>query len=89
MKRGDYVTCKVQPLGPVGLVYRVAKNGSWADVKWRGRIAGKDEEWTKRMQRSSLVILDDPSGASDELSKNVNALDRYAGQVLDEKEGGE
>jgi hypothetical protein len=52
-KRGDWVR---QPgwTGD-GLVRRVARDGSWADVRWR---LPHGEEWTKRMPISSLEKTD-------------------------------
>lgn len=46
VKRFDWVTCPDSPI--VGLVKRVARDGSWADVDWRTH--------TKRMQTRVLVV---------------------------------
>ena len=51
LKKGDWVLekgCK-----PVGYVKRVAKDGSWADVKW----TTGDEEVTRRMNCDELLIV--------------------------------
>ena len=47
VKRGDWV--KTRSSSMVGFVKRVARDGSWADVKWQG--------WSKRMPTSSLEIM--------------------------------
>ena len=39
--------------GP-GLVVRVARDGSWVDVKWRAPGLG---EWSKRMRRPRALIV--------------------------------
>ena len=55
LRRGDRVHCKTGPLHDVdgdkvpGIVLRVAKDGSWADVDWLW--------WHKRMPQPSLVRL--------------------------------
>lgn len=46
LKRGDVVVCKKTPYYP-GLVKRVARDGSWADVDWGTH--------SKRMPTQSLV----------------------------------
>ena len=50
VKRADWVTTQD---GGNGFVTRVARNGSWADVKWRDHELG---EWTKRMRTSALIV---------------------------------
>lgn len=50
MKAGDWVVCKESPEMD-GQVIRVARDGSWADVKW---AAG----WSKRMPAESLKVTD-------------------------------
>jgi len=50
-KRGDWVRTKES--GAIGIVRRVARDGSWADVRWRSR----GEEWSKRMPTLSLIVL--------------------------------
>ncbi len=47
LKLSDWVRCRVG--GPVGLVSRMAKDGSWADVSWPDR--------SKRMRTDVLVPL--------------------------------
>ena len=47
IKRADWVTLPDFP-GIVGVVQRIAKDGSWADVKWP---AG-----TKRMPMEKLIV---------------------------------
>ena len=42
------MTCLPPFDNQVGLVLRVAKDGSWADVDWGG--------WAKRMLQTSLVV---------------------------------
>ena len=51
IKRADWVSCIRDP-GAVGFVQRVARDGSWADVKWR---VGQ-EEYTKRMPTANLQV---------------------------------
>lgn len=51
VKRSDWVRTKDSRL--VGLVIRAARDGTWADVRWR---AG-NEEWSKRMPTWSLIPL--------------------------------
>ena len=46
VKRADWVTT---PYGGHGIVRRVSKNGSWADVDWGTH--------TKRMPVRSLIVL--------------------------------
>jgi len=46
IKLADWVTTEV---GGRGIVKRIAKDGSWADVDWG--------QWRKRMPTSSLIIL--------------------------------
>lgn len=48
IKVSDWVTTKTSR--GKGIVKRVAKDGSWADVKW-------SEGWTKRMKTEYLTIL--------------------------------
>lgn len=50
-KRYDWVTFK--GFRGVGFVKRVAKNGSWLDVKWKSGLA----TWTKRMKPDNLIIV--------------------------------
>jgi len=52
VKRADWVSCKSDAEGAIGLVRRVARDGSWADVRWH--CCG--EEYTKRMPTSALVV---------------------------------
>lgn len=54
IKRGDYVVCKNSPNGPAGLVRRVAKDGTWMDVWFRGRYGGSFDSWSKRMKTKEL-----------------------------------
>lgn len=46
IKRYDWVTTKT---GGRGIVKRVAKDGTWADVDWGA--------WSKRMPTSLLIVL--------------------------------
>jgi len=48
IKKYDWVTCINSSSKRVGIVKRVAKDKSWADVEWGG--------WTKRMEVSILNI---------------------------------
>jgi len=48
IKRADWVACRLSPSGGIGIVKRVARDGSWADVDWG--------PWTKRMPTSSLRV---------------------------------
>lgn len=48
VKVSDWVVCRAMPDGPVGLVKRVAKDGSWADVDWRMHV--------KRMRCEHLIV---------------------------------
>lgn len=50
VKRADWVTTE---FGGFGIVRRLAKDGSWADVRWREH----DAEWSKRMPTTSLIVL--------------------------------
>ena len=53
IKRADWVRTKDDSgRAIVGIVRRVALDGSWADVRWRSG----GEEWSKRMPVSALVI---------------------------------
>jgi hypothetical protein len=52
--RADWVTTRNhRKAGLHGFVTRMARDGSWADVRWR--YAG--DEWRKRMPADSLVAL--------------------------------
>ena len=51
IQRADWVTT---PEGGLGIVRRVAKDGTWADVRWREAELG---EWSKRMRVSALRVL--------------------------------
>jgi len=55
IKRADWVECKSTPAGPLGIVKRVARDGSWADVKW---CLPGGRPYVKRMHSSALVVLD-------------------------------
>lgn len=46
---GDWVTTAT---GGRGIVLRVAKDGTWADVRWRRG----EEVWIKRMPPDALII---------------------------------
>lgn len=48
IKRSDWVVCRVDPDGPVGLVLRVGKKGGWCDVDWRTH--------RKRMRTEHLLV---------------------------------
>ena len=50
-RRGDWVRTKESRA--IGIVRRAARDGSWADVRWRSG----GEEWSKRMPAWSLVVL--------------------------------
>ena len=59
-KKGLIVTCKATPHGPTGTILRVAKDGSWCDVIWIGKITanGPFERWIKRMKPETIVKVD-------------------------------
>jgi hypothetical protein len=68
MKRGDWVWCKSEPKKPynAGLVIRVAKDGSWCDVRWSGRfVPGITEYWSKRMHTEHLTQVSCVGGRSE------------------------
>lgn len=50
-KRGDWV--KTAESRMIGIITRVARDGSWADVRWCSGGA----EWSKRMPCSALEVL--------------------------------
>ena len=50
VKRGDWVIMKSDTAGKLeGLVRRLARDGSWADVDWG--------HWSKRMQTEQLIVV--------------------------------
>ena len=49
----DWVTTRE---GGNGIIRRLARDGSWADVLWRDPMM-RPYEWTKRMPTSSLVLV--------------------------------
>jgi len=51
IQKSDWVTTK--SAGGIGIVKRVAKDGSWADVMWRSNSSS----WTKRMKTDHLDVL--------------------------------
>ena len=51
IQRADWVTTKT---GGRGFVTRLARDGSWADVRWWERELG---EWTKRMRTEHLIVV--------------------------------
>ena len=51
LKRADWVTTKH---GGRGIVRRVAKSGSWADVTW---YAAENYNYSKRMPAHALIVL--------------------------------
>jgi hypothetical protein len=48
IRKNDWVRCRGASGKHVGIVRRVAKDDSWADVDWG--------HWTKRMRTESLVV---------------------------------
>lgn len=54
VKRADWVRAVNGPATVEGIVLRVARDGSWADVRWGD---GTGREWSKRMPTSALVVL--------------------------------
>ncbi len=50
VRRGDWVRTKESRV--IGFVRRVARDGSWADVRWRDGGA----EWSKRMPTWALIV---------------------------------
>ncbi len=62
-RKGDWVTCLSEgSSGVLGCVHRIARDGTWADVRWHTG----DAHWTKRMRTTSLRILHTIPGAKDE-----------------------
>lgn len=56
VQRADWVTTRAsegQPRRPLGFVKRCARDGSWADVRWKSG----EVEWSKRMRCAALVVL--------------------------------
>lgn len=56
VRRADWVTTRSsegQRRRPVGFVKRCARDGKWADVRWKSGT----EEWVKRMRCKHLVVL--------------------------------
>ena len=53
VKRADWVTTAH---GGRGIVTRLARDGSWADVRWRAP-GMTPAEWSKRMPTSSLTVV--------------------------------
>ena len=51
VQRSDWVTTRE---GGRGFVTRLARDGSWADVRWWERELG---EWTKRMRTEHLIVV--------------------------------
>ena len=54
VRRFDTVHMATTP-GALGLVRRVARDGSWADVRWVQHTTG--EQWDKRQHDVSLLIV--------------------------------
>ena len=48
IKRSDWVKASADTSSMVGIVKRVAADGSWVDVDWG--------HWTKRMQTKHLIV---------------------------------
>lgn len=55
IERGDWVKVPGYP-GVSGLVKRVARDGSWADVRWQAYSPTR-HEWSKRMQVNRLHVV--------------------------------
>lgn len=53
IKIADWVRTKQHSGGALGIVRRIAKDGSWCDVRWR--LNG--DEWSKRMATDALEVL--------------------------------
>lgn len=53
VRRGDWVTTS-PGYGVLGIVRRLARDGSWADVEFRDRFS---KAWSKRMPTASLHVL--------------------------------
>jgi hypothetical protein len=51
IKKADWVKAKLLGFNCIGFVQRVAKDGSWADVRWKMG----NQEWSKRMPSEALV----------------------------------
>lgn len=52
VRKADWVVTKLDPTGPHGFVTRMAKDGSWVDVRWS--VGG--HTWTKRMRLDELDV---------------------------------
>ena len=50
IEKSDWVVTKAWG-GPICLVTRVARDGSWVDIK----VQGGGETWGKRMRRETLI----------------------------------
>ena len=50
IQKSDWVACTGNEM--VGLVIRIARDGTWADVRWRSG----GHTWTKRMPSTALQI---------------------------------
>ena len=49
--------CKVMLDGPLGRVFRVARDGSWVDVRWLvNRLDERVPGWSKRMKPDALQM---------------------------------
>ncbi len=69
IERSDWVRAKC---GGIGVVIRVARDGSWADVRWRKLVGPLPLEWSKRMPTKSLTVLHTiptPSGTVTDLTR--------------------
>lgn len=56
MRRGDWVMNLGNRTGYIGCVLRVARDGTWADVRWRVPDLNPPE-WTKRMPTAALELV--------------------------------
>lgn len=56
MKKGDYVVAKLMPGEPSGVIIRVARDGTWVDVRWRHEWS-EWASWSKRMRTEALQVI--------------------------------
>ncbi len=57
IKRGDIVYQVGWPGDPLGMVIRCARDGSWADVRWKELMPdGSYRHWSKRARQKMLRV---------------------------------
>lgn len=80
--RSDWVTTKE---GGLGSVIRIARDGTWADVRWRDPDMDP-QEWSKRMPIASLFVvltLPMPGGTTVTDTVREESLERHVGPFRD------